>query len=154
MNVKTYRLLKPKHASEAFSGEGARRYGGRWNNKGVPIVYLASSLSLAALELLVHLESEQILSEYTSIAVEFDSEQMLILPENQYPQDWQDYPAPSSTKRIGDAWFQSKDSLILQVKSVVISEEFIYLLNPLHSDFADFSIAGPKPFNYDGRLAK
>ena len=154
MICKGHRILKPAYSDNAFDGEGARLYGGRWNNKGTPVVYLAGSLSLAALELLVHLESEQILSGYISIEVDFDTEQMIILHENQYPEDWQDYPAPASTKAIGDSWFQSKNSLILKVPSSVIVGEFNFLLNPLHQDFASLIIGEPKSFSYDGRLVK
>ncbi len=55
MPLSVWRLVKAKHAAEAFSGEGARRFGGRWNERGTAIVYLGGSLSLAALEIFVHL---------------------------------------------------------------------------------------------------
>ena len=154
MSVTAYRIVKPIHAGNAFDGEGARRYGGRWNNKGTPVVYLAGSLALAALELLVHLESEQILSDYVSIGVAFDSEQMILLPKNQYPEDWRDYPAPASTRAIGDSWFRSKDSLILKIQSAIIPGEYNFLLNPLHRDFAKLSIGQPRSFSCDDRLIK
>src|SRR5204863_6047762 len=54
VKVRAYRIFKPKHAATAFTGEGARLYGGRWNNKGTPMVYTAGSRALAALEMLVH----------------------------------------------------------------------------------------------------
>ncbi|MBC8006624.1 MAG: RES domain-containing protein, partial [Prolixibacteraceae bacterium] len=41
-----------RYAGTAFSGEGARLYGGRWNRKGVPMVYTAGSQSLAMLKCL------------------------------------------------------------------------------------------------------
>ena len=57
MTVVAWRIFKPKHEATAFTGEGARLYGGRWNSKGTSMVYAASSQSLAALELLVHLDA-------------------------------------------------------------------------------------------------
>ena len=48
-----WRLVTARFADSAFSGEGARLYGGRWNRKGVPIVYTAGSQSLVMLEILV-----------------------------------------------------------------------------------------------------
>lgn len=48
-----WRLLTARFADTAFTGEGARLYGGRWNRKGVPMVYTAGSQSLATLEMLV-----------------------------------------------------------------------------------------------------
>ena len=72
MMLTDWRIVQAHRIASAFAGEGARRYGGRWNHKGIPIVYAAGSLSLAALELLVHLESTQILRTYASIAIEDD----------------------------------------------------------------------------------
>ena len=53
--VRVWRLCKSKHA--AFDGEGARLAGGRWNRRGTAVVYASESLSLAALELLVHVDA-------------------------------------------------------------------------------------------------
>ena len=53
---RAWRLVKARHAAGAFDGEGARLHGGRWNSRGARVVYVSSSRSLAALELLVHLE--------------------------------------------------------------------------------------------------
>jgi len=52
-----FRLVDEDYLESAFSGDGARLYGGRWNAPGVAMVYTAQSLSLAQLELLVHLLS-------------------------------------------------------------------------------------------------
>jgi RES domain-containing protein len=49
-----WRLIKANHADDAFAGEGAKRWGGRWNSKGVRVVYTAESLSLATLEVIGH----------------------------------------------------------------------------------------------------
>ena len=56
--ISVFRLIKEKHASDAFVGEGSRRFGGRWNHKGVAVVYLSDTLSLAALEQFIHLGRE------------------------------------------------------------------------------------------------
>ena len=53
-----WRLVKQRHIATAFDGEGARLYGGRWNSRGTPMVYLSASLSLAALELFMHLSAK------------------------------------------------------------------------------------------------
>ncbi len=50
-----WRIVKEKHAASAFSGEGAAKTGGRWNSRGVPVVYASATKALAALETLVHL---------------------------------------------------------------------------------------------------
>ena len=42
-----WRITSARFAATAFSGEGARLYGGRWNPKGWEVVYTAQSQSLA-----------------------------------------------------------------------------------------------------------
>src|SRR5258705_349554 len=66
-----WRIVKAKHAATAFSGEGAARTGGRWNSRGVPVVYTSSTKSLAALESLVHL-NPPVLFKYVAIRIQFD----------------------------------------------------------------------------------
>jgi RES domain-containing protein len=61
LTITAWRIYKPKHRASAFTGEGARRFGGRWNSKGVPLIYTSSSISLASLEMLVHLQAAEIL---------------------------------------------------------------------------------------------
>ena len=60
-----WRLVTARFADRAFSGEGARLYGGRWNRKGVPLVYTAGSQSLAMLEMLV--QDEPLRARYVII---------------------------------------------------------------------------------------
>lgn len=45
-----YRALNPIHARSPLSGEGARRYGGRFNPKGMPALYTAQSVMTAIRE--------------------------------------------------------------------------------------------------------
>ncbi|MDX6710688.1 MAG: hypothetical protein QOH96_1704, partial [Blastocatellia bacterium] len=68
-----WRIVKTRLAAQAFDGEGARLYGGRWNSVGVRMVYTAGSLSLAVLEIFVHIENTDILPTYSVCAVHFDS---------------------------------------------------------------------------------
>ncbi len=72
MTIRAWRLVKARFADGAFSGEGARRFPGRWNHRGTPIVYLAGSLSLAALEILGNLDDIRLLKGYVSVRVSFD----------------------------------------------------------------------------------
>ena len=66
-----WRIVKEKHAAAAFSGEGAARNGGRWNSRGVRLIYTSSTESLAALETLVHL-NPQMPFKYVAIRIKFD----------------------------------------------------------------------------------
>lgn len=47
---KLYRELNPIYAREPLSGRGAKLYGGRFNPKGTPALYLATSLHTAIRE--------------------------------------------------------------------------------------------------------
>jgi len=67
-----WRLVTARFADTAFSGDGARLYGGRWNRKGVPLVYAAGSQSLAMLEMLV--QDEPLRARYVMIRVRIPRE--------------------------------------------------------------------------------
>ena len=146
-----WRIVKRKHAATAFSGRGAADNGGRWNSRGVPVVYTSSSKSLAALESLVHL-NPPIPFKYVAIRIKFDGTLVAIFPAKNLPPDWQTEPPPPSTRAIGDAWARSGRSAVLALPSVIISGEFNYLLNPAHPDFKKISRGKPEPFTFDPRL--
>lgn len=149
-----WRVVRAEHAHVAFDGEGARRYGGRWNSKGISMVYTASSLSLAAMELLVHVESAGLLQRYLGVAVEFEEDLVQRMDRGSLPKDWASWPCPLSTRALGDAWAASEDSVILEVPSVVIPSERNFLINPLHPAFGRVQILPPQPFSFDPRLLR
>jgi RES domain-containing protein len=152
-----FRLLDETYLETAFSGEGARLYGGRWNSPGVSMVYAAQSLSLAQLELLVHLEAEDVLrGHWRFIPVDVAPEAVLaceVVAEP--PPDAAAWPAPASTRSIGDAWIASAVSVGLTVPSAVTPGERNLLLNPAHPGFADAVVIGePQSLILDRRLFK
>ena len=118
------------------------------------MVYCSGTLSLAALEMLVHLESTEILNTYLNIYVEFDEKLVLELPAKEVPIDWKEDPIPVSTMAIGDVWANDGKSAVLKVPSVVVPGESNYLLNPLHGDFEKIKIGKPEAFEFDERLIK
>jgi RES domain-containing protein len=145
-----WRIVKAKHASTAFDGEGAKLNGGRWNSAGVRVVYVSFSKSLAALETLVHLKLP-VTSKYLAIPVEFDNALVeLFLPKN-LPTGWNIEPPPPVTQEIGDRWVKEHRSAILALPSV-ITRESNYLINPAHPDFKRISTGSPEPFTFDPRL--
>lgn len=85
-----YRLVSRRYASEAWTGSGANQYGGRWNHKGHPAVYVASSVSLAALEMLVHVHSDTILSQYGLFSIDIPDKEIEYLDKQWLPPDWQE----------------------------------------------------------------
>jgi RES domain-containing protein len=138
----------------AFSGEGARRYPGRWNERGVPVVYTAASLSLAAMEMLVHLGETGALDRYVSIPIHFDSKLCQRLSPSDLPSDWSTAPAPVSTRTLGTRWAQSRASAVLAVPSCLVPIETVFLLNPLHPDFGKIKVGVTCEFRFDERLFK
>lgn len=131
--LQLYRIVKTKWKAHALDGEGARLFGGRWNSKGQACVYWVSSESLAQLEMLVHIQSSALLSNYTIFELSIEHSQVSKL--NSYPDNWQDDPAPGDTAKLGDKWLHDNKTLALEVPSVIVPRESNYLLNPLHDDF-------------------
>jgi RES domain-containing protein len=151
--ITAWRIVKARHAANAFDGEGARLEGGRWNSPGTPLVYASESAALATLELLVHLRRRSILSAYVLIACTFDEALVERLDSKRLPPSWRSYPAPPELQLIGDEWVKAGRSAVLSVPSAVIESELNYLLNPRHRDFAAVRVGDPHPFGFDERLS-
>jgi len=148
-----WRIIKRKHAAKAFSGEGAAKTGGRWNSRGVPVVYASRTKSLAALETLVHL-NPPVRFQLVAFRLYFDSALIEKVSPSSLPPDWREEPPPPSSKVIGDAWIRETRSAILEVPSVIIPDEANYLLNPAHPDFKRVAVGKREPFAFDPRLLK
>ena len=151
----TYRICKTKYAGTMFDGEGAFRFGGRWNSRGVRILYTAGSLALAVLEMMVHLNNAEILLSYSFATVEFD--ERLILPVEEFrtlPENWSAAPPPLEIQQIGDEWAEAQASVILKVPTSVLPIEFNYLINVGHPEFSKVKLGKPQVFTLDERLYK
>jgi RES domain-containing protein len=146
-----WRIVKEKHAATAFSGEGASRSGGRWNSRGVWVVYTSGTKSLAALETLVHL-NPPVLFRYVMIRIDFDNSLVEKFARAGLAADWQEEPPPPSTRAIGDLWVKESRSAVFELPSVIIPGESNYLLNPAHPDFRRITVGNPEPFAFDPRL--
>jgi RES domain-containing protein len=153
LTVTAWRITKQRHIRSAFTGEGARLYGGRWNSPGSPVVYVAQSQALAVLEVLVHLESPALLETYALIRVEFPETAVHNLNQTLLPKNWKDDPAPAEAQAVGDSWIAAARSVVLRVPSVLVPNESNFLLNPRHSDFDTVKVHKPIPFRFDRRLA-
>jgi RES domain-containing protein len=118
------------------------------------MVYLASSLALAALELLVHIDYEHALTSHMAIPVSFDDTLVLKVSDTDLGKNWYTVGQRPHTRAIGDAWATSNASAVLAVPSAVIPVEMNYLLNPQHPDFFQVTIGVAQPFRFDPRLLK
>jgi len=154
--MRIWRICRAVYAGEAFSGEGARRFGGRWNSRGVPMVYCSSSLALAAIELFVHLEPSQAPDDLVYIAAELpEGEPGVTFEPAKLPAEWWAEEAPigaHSTRELGDEWVRSAQSLAARVPSVPIRVEWNVLVNPAHPRIAELRVETPQPFHFDARM--
>ncbi|MBX3294836.1 MAG: RES family NAD+ phosphorylase [Acidobacteria bacterium] len=116
-------------------GDGAFRYGGRWNSQGKRVLYVSSSLALATLEVLVNLDDEEILPDFLFASVAFAEEFMVRLEDlAQLPPKWRGFPIPEKVQKIGDDWIEGKRSAILEVPTSVIPKGANYVINLEHPD--------------------
>ena len=154
MKITAWRIVQACHLSHAFTGAGASYYPGRWNERGTPVIYTAGSLSLAAMEMLVHLGSAEVLNPYMSIPVSFDDGLCRQLSYSDLPSDWVADPAPRSTRAIGAKWIIEEESAVLAVPSAIVHIETVFILNPQHPDFSRIKIGDASEFRFDSRLKK
>lgn len=148
-----WRMLTPRYAATAYSGEGARLYGGRWNPKGVPMVYTASSQSLANLEMLV--QDGRLSAHYVMIPAAIPARLKIErINPGDLPENWRSPESRPQLQAIGADWLKRGSSAVLAVPSSVIPDELNYLLNPLHPSFQKIVIGVPRAFVTDPRLPR
>ena len=146
--MRLWQLVDPDQLP-GLSGEGTRKHGGRWNSPGLPAVYCASSLALAALEVFVNLPRDRRRKGKVPVqrAVEYDLPDGLCRISGfpgAMPQD--------KTRPLGDAWLQGLDCLALSVPSNVVPLEANVILNPRHPDMGRVQVMRIEPFDFDPRL--
>ena len=149
--IRSWRIVKTRYSADAFTGEGARLYGGRWNSPGTALVYTAGSTSLATLELRVHLNTS-VLPRFSICPVDFDDSLVELLESAALPRDWRQSPPPNSLRVVGDDWISRGSTVVLRVPSALIETEYNYLINPAHVDFKKLVIGRLEAFTLDPRL--
>ena len=147
-----WRIVLQSAASTAFSGEGAQRYGGRWNSRNVRVIYASEHQSTAALEVFVHNKPFNPNEKYKAFHLEWPDSLTEQFPAEKLPANWRIFPAPLEIKEIGDRWVQERRSAVLALPSVISPAETNFLLNPEHRDFKRIRIAPPTDFEFDSRL--
>ncbi len=137
-----------------LTGEGARLAGGRWNSPGTPLVYASEHLSLAVLEMLVHLEPRRLPSNLVAWTLELPDGASEILDVAQLDPGWRADEFFRPTREIGDQWVRERRSLALLVPSAIIPAERNVLVNPQHPDLGRLQIVAEEPFGFDPRLLR
>ncbi len=149
--MEVFRISSAKYA-KTLSTSGAAN---RWNKFGQHVIYCSSSRSLASIELVVHRASIQPLGKYKVM--------VLHLPDSpkhyeefqikQLPKNWRSLGAYADLQKLGSKWYEEKKSLILKIPSVVVPQEYNYIINTSHKDFKPkIKLVTTEPYFWDTRL--
>ncbi|HEY3837634.1 MAG TPA: RES domain-containing protein [Bryobacteraceae bacterium] len=150
--MRIWRICRRRYALDAASGEGARRYGGRWNSRGLRVVYASTSLALAAVETFVNLEPKLRPADLVFVEGEIpDGVEVGRLDPQSLPPGWHE-TRDESLRRFGDAWIRDGQSAALLVPSAAIPGEWNVLLNPAHPEFYRIQFRAPEAFEFDLRM--
>lgn len=147
-----FRLSKSKFAND-LSGKGAEKSGGRWNSKGTAMVYTSASRALCITEIAVHTPLGNLPYDYKLISIEIpDDVPIQEFSLKELPSDWKSVPHAHSTQLIGDQFILESNSAVLKVPSVVVQDEFNYLINPGFIKTNAIIVKDIQPFDFDMRL--
>jgi RES domain-containing protein len=147
-----YRISRARYIRD-LSGEGARRFGGRWNRRGVPVLYTSAHESLAVLEVLANTPVSSLPDDLQLITLSVpDTAKTEEFKISDLPEEWNSYPPPNLLREMGTEWILSEKSLVLKVPSAIICSEYNYLINPNHADIQRVTIKKIKDFNLSSRV--
>lgn len=147
--MRVYGVSKTQYAND-LNGTGAKLFGGRWNHLDIPCIYTSASRSLAVLEFSVNVNVDYIPRALSICVFEIDENQVKEIKIKNLPGDWKDLPAPYSTKEFGTKLLQKGNS-ILKIPSIIIPDEFNFILNPFANEGA-IKLLEVKDFVYDLRV--
>lgn len=150
--IQIWRLTHQRYADSAFSGEGARQHGGRFNRPGTAVVYTSENLPLALLETLTGLERYAQLHSYVFFRVQLPEDRVNELSKGDLLDGWDQHPPPSQAQQVGSRWADREEFVALRVPSVVVPYSCNYLLNPSHPAFDDLKIGPEESLPVDRRL--
>jgi RES domain-containing protein len=138
-----------RHPFAELDGKGAEIKGGRWNSAGRPVVYASENLSLAILEVLVHLEVDvdELPDDYVSVEIDVSDKLKVKGLEAEI-----DIYNIAETRDHGDQWLTSAQTAAFDVPSTVVPKERNICLNPTHPDFQAIETVEVSPFQFDPRL--
>ncbi len=144
----------PTYRADDLSGAGAQRTGGRWNRKGTPMLYAASSRALACLETIVHFNARDLpLNRYlVELAVPDELVAAAVRFDPHAHVGWDAIPEGMVSVAAGEAWVRSGTSAVMVVPSVIVPEEMNFLINPEHADAQRITARKVRKWSYDARL--
>jgi RES domain-containing protein len=150
--IKVWRIVHQRNSATAFSGEGARKSGGRWTGRGYRAAYTSESLALATLEIIVHGVTHETLRHFVVFYAMVPKKLIQEISLDQLPPNWREDPPPAELQAIGNQWLDQKSSCVLKVPSAIIPVEYNFVINPDHPDFQKIEIGTPENWSFDRRL--
>ena len=147
-----YRISKCKFI-DSLNSMGAATFGGRWNSKGIHVIYTAATPSLALMESVVHIFNIPV-DDYCMAFIEIPEDKIAEIKLADLPANWFINPARDTLKSIGDRFIKNNIFLALKLPSAIMTEDFNFLLNPNHADFKKVKIISTRTIPIDERLFK
>lgn len=147
--MELYRIAEDTHISK-LNGIGSSTYGGRYNGKGIAVLYLSESAALAAWEKAVHLDFANLPANLVLANIQIPDDWEVAAPEEfaSYSPDFLGYE-----KLVGKEWVDDNKKPVLKVPSVVLPYSFNYLINVSNHEFLkSIKIIYKVPFTYDSRF--
>lgn len=148
--MKVYRISKCPYIND-LSGTGSTFFSGRWHSKGSRVLYTAQSGALAMLESIAHLTSVVAL-DMCLICLQLPIAPVKEITIAALPYNWNESPSPDALKIYGDELVKTDDYLALKVPSVILPEEYNYILNTRHKDYSKIKILYTRSILIDDRL--
>lgn len=152
--IEVWRLVRAAFCptpGAAFSGEGAALAGGRWNRRGTPVAYASWTRSLAILEILATVDRTEAPTDYVFVSATLDERDIEHIET--LPATWRTAARSEATVEIGEKFLARFTALALAIPSVIVPQEYNYLINPRHRAFGSLHVADAfEPFSFDERI--
>lgn len=151
--MELYRITQEIYCDD-LTGNGAKIFGGRWNSEGLQALYTASSRSLALLETLAHTPAKILqLKSYILVTLFVpDTVPSQAIDFKELPERWDASDIHPFTQKAGDNFLLQNNNLLLSAPSVLMPEENIFVMNPLHSDMKKVKIVQKREIRFDHRM--
>jgi RES domain-containing protein len=153
--MELYRITQESYSND-LSGDGSRIFGGRWNSEGRYALYTSANRSLALLETLAHIPAKLFRNKKYILVTVFlpDKAPLKFIEEKDLPNNWDALDIQHVTQKIGDNFLEEQKGLLFRVPSVLMPEEFNYIINPLHPSMKQVKVTHQREVRFNDRLVK
>ncbi len=147
-----YRIIRDKYRHEPLSVVGSRLYGGRWNPKGIGVLYATSTPELGLVETLARAPGVRYeeLPTYWVFTLDVPDD-IRYYKRDELPDYWQD-DTYERTQFWLKTWLETPDNLAIAVPSVLVPLSYNVLLHPDHALFGQIKVVGQEIQPVDRRL--